>query len=154
MTDAEGSAFVLYIGHDRRDPAQFCRGSRRAMALAEGLYDAVSVQDVSKLVERGHPLPAWLNGTPLVVCRRTREVYRGTQAVRALQAEAERQKSGADDGSADADGDDDILEPEVGRGVTVDDAFAPPLDIDLSINDRKVTEADPERYMKRRDANA
>ena len=81
--------YILYIGQDKRDETRFCAGSRAALeaidqAKAENL---VSVQSVDRLA-LNTTLPDWLDGTPMIVCRKSRRAYKGTECVNFIRSMA------------------------------------------------------------------
>lgn len=82
--DGEGASgiapFVLYVGDGDR-------GSADALAAAAPLGDAVLPQRVAELDQAG--LPAWLNGTPILVRTGDGVAFRGSYAVQALREEVE-----------------------------------------------------------------
>jgi hypothetical protein len=76
---------VLYVGHDRKNPSDFCPGSLVCMSLVEKISSDIQVQNCTVLREKAH-LPAWLNGTPIYVDQYAKTgPLRGRDAVQALR---------------------------------------------------------------------
>ena len=73
--------WVLYVNYDRRDGQRMCAGSRRIMAMVEGIREDVNVQNISELQKKGVTLPEWLNGSPILVDTETKQAFKGTSAV-------------------------------------------------------------------------
>ncbi len=80
------SHYVLYVGHDNRNPSNFCKGSMSCMQhLTELPDDLIHIQDVDILRQK-QKLPSWLNGTPILVDKTTLQKYKGTAAVNKLES--------------------------------------------------------------------
>lgn len=77
--------WVLYVGHDARDPQRLCAGSERCMPLVEAIREDVAVQNVNLMLEGGVDIPAWLDGTPILVDTQSREASKGSSAVGRLE---------------------------------------------------------------------
>lgn len=75
--------YVLYVGSDKNDKSRPCPGSEECLTLARRIADQVSVQDCDVLRKK-QTLPAWLNGTPILVNRNDPVPLRGTDAIEAL----------------------------------------------------------------------
>lgn len=172
MADVDGDAtteqrWVLYVAYDAHRPEQFCPGSRRCVGVLEvssRLRARCSVQVVDQLLAARTPLPDWLDGTPILVDRHTRQLLRGSGACEYLSAQARADGGGAEAGAARptraravaADGEFGALgdEEEDGGGkAQMDAAFetlGPPEG--ATFTDKKVTEKDVEAFMKRRQA--
>ena len=76
---------VLYVGRDRDEPTEFCPGSIVCMSITEKLETPITVQDCS-ILRKTQTLPEWLDGTPIYIDQADPLPYRGTDAVRMLQA--------------------------------------------------------------------
>lgn len=79
---------VLYVARDKEAPKQYCPGSQVCMDLAKQIEaDLLNVQDVNVLVGKGVEMPAWLDGTPILVQNKVgSRALRGSEAIKALQA--------------------------------------------------------------------
>lgn len=83
---------VLYIGHDFGEPSEFCPGSTLCLALVEKITTIpIRVQNCD-ILRKHQELPAWLNGTPILIDDEDEEALRGTQAVRYLQSVVRREE--------------------------------------------------------------
>lgn len=76
---------VLYVGQDATNPQDYCPGSVLCLASVQKLRAKINVQDTSVLRERAS-LPAWLNGTPILIDDQGGRPMRGMEAYRHLQS--------------------------------------------------------------------
>lgn len=77
---------VLYVGQDATNPNDYCPGSVLCLACVQQLRSTkINVQDTSVLRQRTS-LPAWLNGTPLLIDDQGGRPMRGMEAYRYLQS--------------------------------------------------------------------
>jgi hypothetical protein len=77
---------VLYVGQDATNPNDYCPGSVLCLACVQQLRATkINVQDTSVLRQRAS-LPAWLNGTPILIDNQGGRPMRGMEAYRYLQS--------------------------------------------------------------------
>ena len=79
---ATKTRYVLYVNDSKHAPGTLDRGSQMCVD-AIGDDGRVHLQHVAKLTGE---LPAWLNGTPILVDRDTSQAFRGTSAVNAARS--------------------------------------------------------------------
>tara|TARA_Y100000741_G_scaffold264398_1_gene204882 strand:- start:96 stop:524 length:429 start_codon:yes stop_codon:yes gene_type:complete len=116
-------SYVLYINVSYSSPSDYCAGSTRCIEHVKDRKD-VLVQSVASILSQGIALPAWLDATPCVVDTQSGTAYKGTRAVEFCA------QLGPETGAA--------LETLAEEEVVVED------------DNRKVTEADVEKLLKRR----
>lgn len=75
---------ILYIGHDKTEPAYYCPGSTVCISLVEKLSQRVRVQNCD-ILRQHEDMPDWLNGTPILIDEEEQHPRRGTEAIRYLQ---------------------------------------------------------------------
>ena len=77
---------VLYVGHDKLQPQQYCPGSTACLKLAKVISkDVLIVQDCGVLLEKDVTFPRWLKGTPTLVDRESSNVIVGSEAIEYLR---------------------------------------------------------------------
>lgn len=77
---------VLYVGHDRENPADYCPGSILCLSSVNKLHHTnVRVQDTT-ILRQHSKLPDWLNGTPILIDDENGVAIRGIDAYRHLQS--------------------------------------------------------------------
>ena len=129
-TSVDLSSYILYVQRN-------CSSSRDATAMIENTPASdVCVQSVND-IER--PLPPWLNGTPLLVSKKTSRVFRGTSALTELQR---------------------IVDQSLQSASTVSKMvnYADPVPVpDMVVHSEEatgsVTDADIERFLQDRDSS-
>ena len=143
--------WVLYVAHDHVDPTMFCRGSRRAVRIAEPIKEDVLVQSVDVLIEKNVDIPSWLNGTPTLVDTDSKTAFTGSQALERLETAVHGDGAKAKTPQSLND-----MEGVAASGARVsfaeDDAFAGAGDATVAegLTDSKVTDEDVQRYMQMR----
>ena len=143
MGEAE---YILYVGHDARNPTVFCPGSRQALSLIDenDLQDVVTVQSVERLREN-LTLPSWLSGTPTLVIRSKRQALRGSSAVDHLRTMGAKEESSGDAWGMVAPGEAMHLGSERNFEPTQEDSSK-------YTSESKVTEGDLQAFIARRQA--
>ena len=77
---------VLYVGHDRENPVDYCPGSVLCLSCVQKLrYTNIRVQDTA-ILRKHSALPEWLNGTPILIDDENGMPMRGIEAYRFLQS--------------------------------------------------------------------
>ena len=141
--------WVLYVAQDVEDPAVFCKGSRKSVALAEPIKEDVLVQSIDALLEKGVDLPAWLTGSPTLVDTNTHMAYVGSKALLQL----ETIKTGETEATPTSLNEMEGVAAHGGRvEFAQDDAFESQAvaGAESIVNDGKVTEEELQRYMTKR----
>ena len=95
---ASGGTFkkwVLYVNNSKASPSDLCPGSKLCMAEIKSIQEDVHVQNISRLLEKGVPLPEWLEGSPIVVNTESKQAYKGTAALEFLRAMTTRPAASA-----------------------------------------------------------
>lgn len=153
--------YVLYVGYDRRDRTRFCPGSRKAIEIVDesGAHEMVTVQSIDALRESVVTLPAWLNGTPTLVCRTTKKAMRGSAALEHLRHELLQKRPAADASAPNAratgeHGMDGMVAGSEAAHLGLEANFEPLVQDDPSKYDdsRKVTDNDLQQLLERRKA--
>ena len=163
-----GSRDVLYIAQDRADNSIYDRGSRACVGIIEASGVDVLVQNVNVLQEKNVTLPDWLTGTPSFVDIDSKQVFRGSHAIRRLREKVSKGRDGDEDRVATekarkggaADDVQGMLAPSqrfvTGEGSGDDDD--PISDIPSAqasggtVREGSVTESELQAYMQQRDA--
>ena len=147
---------VLYVGYDRSDATRFCPGSRRAIELVDEAeaQDRVTVQSVDALRQSMTTLPAWLKGTPTLVCKSSKKAMRGTAALEYLRNELVVRHADAG-GATSEHGLDGMVAPGEAAHLGLESNFEPLTNDEPSKYDdsRKVTDGDLQRLLERRKAS-
>lgn len=74
--------YILYVNKDYKRPGEYDAGSAQCLAL--GVSD-VTVEDVDQILSQGVTLPAWLDGTPVLVDVASQTAHKGSDAVEFLR---------------------------------------------------------------------
>ena len=137
---------ILYVAkHYEKD--EYCIGSQKCISLIHSKnIDSIKIQDVNKLISENIKLPNWLNGTPILVDKKTGEVFKGTDAVQKINSL--KNKIPKEISSENIEG---VLP----NGLTFCESSDEPLGVfpdttELPAENGKITEQDLELYMRKR----
>ena len=140
---------ILYIAkHYEKD--EYCIGSQKCISLIQSEnIDSIEFQDVNKLISENIELPNWLNGTPILVEKKTGEVFKGTDAVQKINSL--KNKIPKEEISSASEN----IEGVLPNGLTFCESSDEPLGVfpdttELPAENGKITEQDLEMYMRKR----
>lgn len=150
---------VLYVAKDKTNVQEYCRGSRMCLKVIDVLpSNTVNIQDCDKLRAKGVALPSWLNGTPILVSKKSGDIYKGSVALKYLREvleeyserrklEVESEKNNENTSSQFGD-DDDTKENDEEQYDPWNDDFSK---VDKSASEKpKATQQDVEEFIRRR----
>ena len=146
------SPFILYVGKDIENSAEFCCGSKVCINMLQGIENEhVTIQDANVLMN-ARQLPDWLDGTPVLVDTTAMSIYKGSDAIRELSTvvskagheKAEKvsvEKNGAQLTTQTAS------EDELSSAFSIDSEAQKEAE---KVVDDKVSEADIQKLMQQR----
>lgn len=80
---------VLYVNKFYESATDYDPGSSECLKIVQGQSDCL-VQDVDHILSQGVQLPAWLDGTPLVVDTKSSTAVKGSSAIAFLRQHYEK----------------------------------------------------------------
>ena len=137
---------ILYVAK-HYEKNEYCIGSQKCISqIHSKTIDSIEIQDVNKLISENIKLPNWLNGTPILVDKKTGEVFKGTDAVHKINSL--KNKIPKEISSENIEG---VLP----NGLTFCESSDEPLGVfpdttELPAENGKITEQDLELYMRKR----